>query len=186
MTYAQTHASRTWTTRTVERLGITGVIAVCESEVREMRTFESLAAFRAAVGTTLGTSEWFEINQARVDAFADATLDHQWLHVDPQRAQNGPFGGTVAHGYLTLALIPHLTRDTYHIENIAMGVNYGLDKVRFPAPVRVGSLVRARVDLADAVGDDQTLTAHLDVTIEVERQERPGLTARALARLVAS
>ncbi len=149
-----------------------------------MTHFEDLAALRAAVGSRLGTSAWFPVEQARIDAFADATLDHQWIHVDPERAATGPFGGTVAHGYLTLALVPHLTQDAYSVGKVAMGVNYGLDRVRFPAPVLAGRRVRAHVDLAAADGDESTVTAHIDVTVEVEGGERPVLVARTLARFV--
>lgn len=151
-----------------------------------MKRFESLAEFCAAAGTCLGTSDWFEVDQARIDAFADATLDHQWIHVDPVRAAESPFGGTVAHGYLTLSLVPHLTRQVYDIDRLAMGVNYGLDKVRFPAPLLAGAKVRARVDLVQIDGDAQAATAHLDVTIEAEGGTRPVLVARTLARFVAA
>ena len=149
-----------------------------------MRTFTTLDDVAAAAGSEIGTSDWVVVDQARIDAFADATLDHQWIHVDPVRAAAGPFGGTVAHGYLTLALVPHLTQQAYGIGNIAMGVNYGLDRVRFPAPLVAGTRIRALVDLVSVDGDDAALTAHIDVTIENEGGERPVLVARTLARFV--
>jgi L-ascorbate metabolism protein UlaG (beta-lactamase superfamily)/acyl dehydratase len=112
-----------------------------------MKIFASLAEFTAAVGTELGSSEWHEIDQARVDLFAEATGDHQWIHVDPERAKDGPFGTTIAYGYLTLSLIPVLAKECYGVEGVRMAVNYGSDKVRFPAPVPVGSSVRATAEL---------------------------------------
>lgn len=147
--------------------------------------FENLAEFAAAAGTSLGVSEWFEVDQARIDAFADATIDHQWIHTDPERAAAGPYGTTVAHGYLTLSLVPHLTRDAYDIDNLALGVNYGLDRVRFPAPVPAGSRIRAKVDLDEVVGDGKALTAYLDITIEREGGDKPVCLARTIAKFVA-
>ncbi len=104
-----------------------------------MRIFESLSELAAAVGEPLGTSDWVQIEQARIDQFAEATGDHQWIHTDPERAADGPFGATIAHGYLTLSLIPMLTWQIYEVRGISGALNYGLDKVRFPSPVRVGS-----------------------------------------------
>src|SRR5436190_80883 len=107
-----------------------------------MRIFESLAELHEAVGEHLGYSGWHRIEQSRIDAFADATGDRQWIHVDPERAAHGPFGGTIAHGYLTLSLLPMLVAQIYRVSGVRMGVNYGLNRVRFPAPVPVDSLVR--------------------------------------------
>src|SRR4051794_30615168 len=116
-----------------------------------MRVFHSVDELARAVGTRLGVSDWHVVTQDQVDAFADATSDRQWIHVDVDRAADGPFGATIAHGLLTLSLVPALVRQVYRIENAAMGVNYGFDKVRFTSPVRVGARVRADVELADVV-----------------------------------
>src|SRR5919202_1835664 len=107
-----------------------------------MRTFTSIEELSAAVGEDLGTTEWLEVTQDRVDAFADATGDHQWIHVDVDRARSGPFGGTIAHGYLTLALIAHFGPQLYGLQTPGARLNYGVNKVRFPAPVRVGARIR--------------------------------------------
>src|SRR6187200_1437764 len=107
-----------------------------------MRTFGTVEEIESAVGEEIGTTEWVEITQERVDRFADATDDHQWIHVDPERARSGPFGGTIAHGYLTLALLIPLWTEVLTITGIAMAVNYGLNKVRFPAPLPVGAKIR--------------------------------------------
>src|SRR5688572_6157270 len=116
-----------------------------------MRTFTTFDELTAAVGEELGTSDWVEITQDRVDAFADATGDHQWIHVDVERAKAGPFGGTIAHGYLTLSLVPWLGSQVFALETPGAKLNYGVNKVRFPSPVRVGSRVRARVSVAEVV-----------------------------------
>ena len=108
-----------------------------------MRTFDSLDEFVAAKGEELGHSAWHEITQEQVNAFADATGDHQWIHVDTERAAAGPFGTTIAHGYLTVALLPVLMSEIFVIQNLTMGINHGLDRVRFPAPVPVGSMIRS-------------------------------------------
>jgi acyl dehydratase len=141
-----------------------------------------LDALRKLAGTDLGASDWLEVTQDRVDTFADATGDHQWIHVDPERARTGPFGGTIAHGYLTLALVIPLWTQILRIEGIGMSVNYGLNRVRFPAPVPVGSQVRlhARVAAADDVRDGVQLT--VDLTVEVRGADKPALVAEALYR----
>src|SRR5437660_3437181 len=113
-----------------------------------MRTFESVADLAAVTGETIGHSDWVTITQEDVNLFADATDDHQWIHVDPERAASGPFGGTIAHGLLTLSLLPHFTQQLYTVDNIAMAINYGYNKVRFITPVRVGSKIRARAEIA--------------------------------------
>src|SRR5258707_11716206 len=112
-----------------------------------MRTFESVADLAAIKGESIGESEWVTISQEDVNMFADATGDHQWIHVDPERAAKGPFGTTIAHGYLTLSLLPQLMHGLYTVKGITMAINYGLNKVRFPAPVPVGSKVRAQTSL---------------------------------------
>jgi acyl dehydratase len=138
---------------------------------------------RAAIGTHLGYSDWLEITQERVDQFADATGDHQWIHVNVERAKAGPFGGTIAHGYLTLALTPLFLASIVRFEGWSMAVNYGVDKVRFPSPVKVGSRVRAGAEVVEvtdvAGGGVQTKTL---VTVEVEGQEKPCCVVEALAR----
>ena len=113
------------------------------------RVFDSLDDFKAAAGEVLGTSDWVTITQEQVNTFADATNDHQWIHVDPERAAKGPFGGTIAHGYLTLALLPSFAEEIYTINGLAFGMNYGANKVRFPNPVPVGAKLRATATLKE-------------------------------------
>ena len=109
-----------------------------------MKVFDSIDAILAAVGQPLGASDWVTLTQERVNTFADATDDHQWIHVDPERAANGPYGTTIAHGYLTLSLVPILVQQIYKVDGLSMQVNYGVDKLRFPAPVPVGSSAKSR------------------------------------------
>ena len=137
---------------------------------------------KGLAGKDLGKSSWLEITQERVNLFADATDDHQWIHVDPERAAAGPFGAPIAHGYLTLSLVIPLFADLLQINGISMGVNYGLDKVRFPAPVKVGSKIRlgGKVDKVDDVPGGVQMS--VDFTIEVEGQEKPALVARGIYR----
>lgn len=116
-----------------------------------MRTFEDIAHLQQAVGTHLGYSEWHTITQEQINTFARATGDHQWIHVDPVEASTGPFGTTIAHGYLTLSLVPQLIWEIYDVKGVKMGVNYGAEKLRFPAPVPVDSKVRAGVELLSVV-----------------------------------
>ena len=138
---------------------------------------------QAEVGSELGVSEWFLIDQERVDRFADVTLDHQFVHVDPERARATPFGGTIAHGFLTLSLIVHLCLPFVpKLKNTKMLVNYGFDKVRFSAPVKVGSRIRARGKLADiAERRPGQVIVRLDVTIEIEDEDKPALVAEWLS-----
>jgi acyl dehydratase len=146
------------------------------------RTFASLEELRAAVGEELGTSDWLEADQKRIDLFAEATGDHQWIHVDPEKAATGPFGTTIAHGYLTLSLIPQFTFSLLKVEGVKMGVNYGVNKVRFPSPVPVGSRLRASSRLAEVTevpGGAQIVTV---VTIEREGGEKPVCVAETVAR----
>lgn len=126
-----------------------------------MTTYASLADLAAAVGTELGTSAWHTVDQQRVDLFAEATGDHQWIHTDPERAAAGPFGGTIAHGYLTLSMIPVMAAECFAVEGVRMAVNYGSEKVRFPSPVRTGTEIRATAELVSATevpGGLQTVT----------------------------
>ena len=147
------------------------------------RTFASPAELVAAVGTLIGTGDWITVDQQRIDLFAEATGDHQWIHVDPERAAEGPFGGTIAHGFLTLSLIPVLVQDVYRTEGVRMGVNYGLNKVRFPSPVRSGSRVRASVTVlsADEVPGGHQITTQ--VTVEIEGGAKPACVAETVVRL---
>lgn len=149
-----------------------------------MRTFNGVDELFGAVGTHLGYSEWHPITQTRIDAFAEATGDHQWIHVDPNRAASGPFGSTIAHGYLTLSLVPMLTWEIYNVEGISMGVNYGANKVRFPSPVPVGSRVRAGVQLVSVVSGAGGHRVTTEVTIEKEGGDKPVCMIEVLSVLV--
>jgi len=149
-----------------------------------MRVFENIDALRAAVGERLGAGEWLEIDQRRIDTFAEATGDDQWIHVDPARAADGPFGATIAHGYLTLSLLPFLGRDIWKVDGVKMGINYGLNKVRFPNPVRVGSRVRTVVDLLSAQDSAQGVQVTYRHTMEIEGHERPALVAETVSLVV--
>jgi acyl dehydratase len=151
-----------------------------------MRVFESVDELRAAVGTTIGHSDWHTVDQAQVTAFADATGDHQWIHVDPERAAQGPFGTTIAHGYLVLSLLPILVSQAYRVQSARMALNYGLNRVRFPAPVPTGSTLRAKVDLT-SVEDASDGGVQIMLTATVERQggEKPCCVAETLVRLYA-
>jgi acyl dehydratase len=151
-----------------------------------MRTFASLAEFVAAKGESLGFSDWHKITQDQVNAFADATGDHQWIHVDTERAAAGPFGGTIAHGYLTLSLLPVLQMETFAIEGLAMGINYGLDRVRFPSPVPVGSSIRAEATLTDVKETPLGWLASVRVRVEVEGQKKAVCVADTLGLYVSA
>ncbi|WP_434443887.1 MaoC family dehydratase [Lentzea sp. E54] len=142
-----------------------------------------LEELKALAGKDLGHTDWLQIDQDRVDTFATATDDHQWIHVDPERAATGPFGGTIAHGYLTLALLIPLTGELLDVSGVRMSLNYGLEKVRFPAPVPVGAKIRllGRVASAeDVAGDGVQLT--VDFTVEIEDSAKPACVARAVYR----
>ncbi len=148
-----------------------------------MKVFTGADELRAAAGEQLGASNRMTIDQQRVNAFADATEDHQWIHLDPQRAAAGPFGTTIAHGFLTLSLLPYLTDQVYRVEGATMVVNYGLNKVRFPAPVRVGSTVWAEVLLAEATEVTGGLQLVLRVTLQVEGGTKPACVADYVTRV---
>jgi acyl dehydratase len=148
-----------------------------------MKTFTSADDLRAAVGQHLGYSDWHTVDQERIDRFADATGDHQWIHVNPEMAKQGPFGTTIAHGYLTLSLIPWLMGEVVAYEGVKMGVNYGCNKVRFPAPVKVDSKVRAGAELVEAEDVAGGLQIVNRVTIEVEGAEKPSCVAETVSRL---
>lgn len=149
-----------------------------------MRVFESPAEVVAAVGEDLGTSEWVQITQERVDAFAAATGDHQWIHVDVERAKAGPFAGTIAHGYLTLSLVPWLGSQVFSLGGEGAALNYGTNKVRFPQPVPVGSRIRTHVSVAEAQpvkAGTQVVFRH---TIEIEGRDKPGCVAETVVLLL--
>ncbi|MCG5470248.1 MaoC family dehydratase [Micromonospora sp. LAH09] len=148
-----------------------------------MRVFSSLEELATAVGETIGPGPWQRIEQSRVDLFADATDDHQWIHLDPERAAAGPFGGTIAHGYLTLSLLPALAGRLYRVEGVAMGVNYGLNRVRFPAPVRVGASVRATVVVAEVSPVSGGVQMVATVTVESDSGGKPVCVAETVSRL---
>ncbi len=150
-----------------------------------MRTFANLDEFVAVKGESLGFSEWHKITQEQVNAFADATGDHQWIHVDLERAARGPFGGTIAHGYLTVSLLPILSMEIFRIENLTMGINYGLDRVRFPSPVLTGSSIRAEATLTDVKETHLGSLAHVRMRVEVEGQEKAACVADTLSLFVA-
>ena len=150
-----------------------------------MRTFTGIDEIRDAAGTELGTSEWVLIDQARITAFADATDDHQWIHVDPERAADGPFGATIAHGFLTLSLLPGFFHDLYRVEGLAMTINYGLNRVRFITPVRVGSQVRGRSRFVQVDEIEGGLQCTFETTIEIDGTERPACVAESIVRFIA-
>jgi acyl dehydratase len=141
------------------------------------------ADFQDRIGTEIGLSEWMEITQDRVDAFADATDDHQWIHVDREKAASGPFGGTIAHGFLTLSLTVTLSSQVeLEVGSPRMALNYGLEKVRFPAPVPVGSRIRARIGLVSVSDVEGGIQVNRQVVIEVEGGEKPAMVAETVSR----
>ncbi|MEY4750926.1 MAG: hypothetical protein RIQ60_3140 [Pseudomonadota bacterium] len=147
-----------------------------------MKTWQQLSELRELVGCQIGSSDWIEIDQDRINRFAEATGDHQWIHVDTARAAAGPFGSTIAHGFLTLSLLPQFFESTYAIADSPMGLNYGLNRVRFTAPVPVGSRLRAHMVLESYEEIDGGAQLTFDVTVEREGQTRPVCVAQAIAR----
>jgi acyl dehydratase len=150
-----------------------------------MKTFGSLAEFAAAKGEHLGYSPWRQVTQRQIDMFADATGDHQWIHTDTGRAATGPFGATIAHGYLTLSMVSAFLPEIFQIEGLTMGVNVGLNKVRFPAPVRVESRVRGGALLLDLKNSPAGKLSTVRVTVEVEGEKRAACVADTLSLYVA-
>jgi acyl dehydratase len=144
--------------------------------------FKTPGDLEASVGRQLGTSDWLEITQQRIDKFADATGDHQWIHVDPERAKDGPFGACIAHGYLTQSLVNLFLPQIVDVQGISMGVNYGADKLRFPAPVPVGSRVRGSAELIKVEHVKGGVQATIRVTVEIEGSERPGCVIDTISR----
>jgi acyl dehydratase len=153
------------------------------TKVSVMKTFDTLADLAACVGQDVATTEWVAITQQRVNQFADATGDHQWIHVDVERAKQGPFGAPIAHGFLTLSLLPQFFDKTVAVTETRMGVNYGLNKVRFMAPVPVGSRLRGHLHLQSATPIEGGLQVQWNVTIEREGHDKPVCVAESLARL---
>lgn len=149
--------------------------------------FENPQDLLTSVGQSLGASEWLEITQSRIDQFAEATGDHQWIHVDPERAKDGPFGQCIAHGYLTQSLVNFFLPQIVEVQGISMGVNYGADRVRFPAPVPVGSRIRGQGELVAAEETrDGGVQATIRVTVEIQGGERPGCVIDTISRYYAA
>jgi acyl dehydratase len=167
----------------VEMPGGAGRRPLPESTPEPTEIYRGLAELRAAVGREIGPTPWLLVTQARIDGFADVTNDHQWIHVDPVRAAEGPFGATVAHGFLTVSLIPYFVNALRRVDGARMGVNYGLNKVRFPAPVRAGSRVRARTTMTGLEpiepGAVQLVTR---TVVEVEGGAKPACVADLVSR----
>lgn len=145
-----------------------------------MTTKLTLAELEAAERLDLGTSEWETIDQSRIDLFAEATNDHQWIHVDPERAAQGPFGTTVAHGYLSLSLLPYLVSQVLDVSDVRMGINYGTEKVRFTAPVPVGSQVRLKATLIGSERRGEGVLYRLGVEIEIRDADKPAMVGEVL------
>jgi acyl dehydratase len=148
----------------------------------DMKTYQSLAELKTLVGSNVGTSDWLTVDQARIDQFAAVTGDDQWIHVDPKRAAAGMFGTTVAHGFLTLSLLPFFTRSSHKVEGVRMTVNYGLNRVRFPAPVPVNSRLRANYKLVSFEPIEGGVQVVTEVTVEREGQTKPVCVAESVSR----
>ncbi|MCM1010988.1 MULTISPECIES: MaoC family dehydratase [Brevibacterium] len=149
-----------------------------------MRTLTGIDEVEAAVGTELGTSEWLTVDQDMITAFADATDDHQWIHLDEERAAAGPFGATIAHGFYTLSLLPKFSAEIFAIEGVSMKINYGLNKVRFPQPVLVDSRLRDTATLTEVTRSPKGTQLIIRHVIEIEGQERPACIAEMVSLLV--
>ena len=147
-----------------------------------MRVFNGVDELRAAKGTQLGESDWMTVEQAQIDTFADATGDHQWIHVDAEKAKDGPFGTTIAHGFLTLSLLPVIGWQIYKVDGVKMTINYGLNKVRFTSPVPVGSRIRGSIELVDVADVSGGVQVTNKVTVEIEGSDRPAVVAESLLR----
>ena len=147
-----------------------------------MRSFDKLTDLQALVGQHVADSDWITIDQHRIDLFADATGDHQWIHVDPVRSAAGPFGATVAHGFLTLSLLPEMSASAMEVRDTRMGVNYGLNRVRFPAPVPVGSRLRGRFKMLSYEPIEGGAQVTMEVTMEREGSAKPVCIAESVSR----
>jgi len=150
-----------------------------------MRIFNGISELAAAAGEELGTSDWLVVDQERINTFADATGDHQWIHVDTAKAAEGPFGGTIAHGLLTLSLLPSFLQQIYRVDGVSMAVNYGLNKVRLPAPVPAGSKLRATSRIVEVTPLDGAVQAVLSTTIEIEGGGKPACVVESIVRYIA-
>ncbi|GAB88956.1 MaoC family dehydratase [Gordonia rhizosphera] len=148
------------------------------------RTFTSVDELKAAIGEDLGSGDWLEITQERVNAFADATGDHQWIHIDPERAKDGPFGATIAHGFLTLSLLPMLAGSIFTVEGPKLVINYGMNKVRFPHPVKVGSRIRANAVITSVEQTPAGVNMVVKNVIEIEGVEKPACIAENVRVMV--
>jgi len=145
--------------------------------------FETPAELTKAVGKHLGYSDWLTIDQSRIDQFAEATNDHQWIHVDPERAKTGPFGATIAHGYLTQSLVNSFLPEIIEVRGISMGINYGCDRLRFPSPVPVGSRVRGGAEVLEVEQTkDGSFQSKVRVTVEIEGSDKPGCVIDTISR----
>lgn len=149
-----------------------------------MRVFTTFDELSEAAGTELGTSDWITVDQRRVNSFAEATGDHQWIHVDMERAKQGPFGGTIAHGYLTLSLIPWLGSQIFKLATPGAKLNYGVNKVRFPNPLLVGKRIRLHVAIADVVDIPKGKQLTVRHTVEIEDEEKPACVAETVVLLL--
>jgi acyl dehydratase len=153
------------------------------TEVNAVQVIENLEALSAWIGKEVACSDWLTVDQERVQKFADATGDQQWIHTDPMRAQReSPYKATIAHGYLTLSLLPHLTESCLRIDGVSMSINYGVDRVRFPAPLRVSQRVRARLTLDRLEPVPGGLQGHWTTTVELEHSDKPTCVAQVLVR----
>ena len=147
-----------------------------------MKTFASLDEFAAQVGQDVGVSDWITVTQQRINQFADATGDHQWIHVDTEKAKSSPFGTTIAHGFLTLSLLPEMGASAMQVDGVRMGINYGLNKVRFPAPVPVGSRLRGHFKMLACEAIEGGIQVTLEVSMEREGSAKPVCVAESLSR----
>ncbi|GAT17004.1 MaoC family dehydratase [Mycolicibacterium thermoresistibile] len=148
------------------------------------KVFSGLDEFAAAAGSELGPTDWLVIDQNRIDQFAEATDDHQWIHIDPQRAADGPFGGTIAHGLLTLSLLPRFMHELYRVDGVKMAINYGLNKVRFITPVPAGGKVRARSVIDKVERLDGAVQATMVTTVEIDGAQKPAAVIESIVRYV--
>lgn len=148
------------------------------------KLYDGISEFEAHVGEHLGYSDWRTVTQREIDLFAEATGDHQWIHVDAEKAAAGPYGKTIAHGYLTLSLVPILVQQIYKVTGLSMQVNYGVDKLRFPAPVPVDSRIRAGAELIKVERNDKGGRATVRVSVEVEGSDRPACVVDTIAAMV--
>lgn len=149
-----------------------------------MRVFENPAELLAAVGEDLGYSQWHEVTQERIDTFANATGDHQWIHTDPAQAANGPFGSTIAHGFLTLSMISMMAWEVSTVKNASITINYGMNKVRFPTPTRVGSKVRAHIMIDEVTETAKGIQVVQTVTVEIQGSDKPACVAQTVTLLI--